>query len=208
MEPIQSIMLHEKENAGVEKKEKRFQIETQMTSELMKEGYRVVMNRSWGRKVLLVLALLCLGIAVCQAFEAWQGARSGWENAWGHNLPYIVYFLVLGGVLIWLLIAMPALWARRYRKQSAAVYGDGFEIKVLHTFADDAIHVESSTGQKFDTAYDQMLYVRETSHGIVMVRKQRLFEMLDKSRIAGGTLEEFRTFLQEKMPKAKFYWKA
>ena len=146
--------------------------------------------------MLLVLALLCLGIAVYQAFEAWQGARSGWENAWGHNLPYIVYFLVLGGFVTWLLIAMPALYARRYVKQGAAV------------FADDSIHVESSTGQKYDTAYDQMLYARETSHGIVLVRKQRLFEMLDKSRIEGGTLEEFRTFLQEKMPKAKFYWKA
>ena len=80
-------------------------------------------------------------------------------------------------------------------------------LKLTYYFDDDHMHSQSSSGQKVETAYDQIVAVHETAHGIVMRRKEQLFEALDKSAIEGGTLEGFKTFLQEKMPNAKFHLK-
>lgn len=186
----------------------RFQIETTPSKELMKEAYLAVIYRTWKGWVYIGLALLCLGIAAYNAYDAWHAARMGWGNIWEINLPYILYFLLLGGFITGRLIAAPELGARKYMKRLAAVHGDPSAMKVTYFFSDDAMHSLSSAGQKIDTAYDQIIAVRETVHGIVLVRKLKLFEILDKSRIEGGTLEDFKAFLQEKMSNAKFHWKS
>ena len=185
----------------------RFQVETAPSQELMKEGYRVVIYRTWRSIVNIALAIVCLGAAAYQAYDALKRARLGWGDAWNNNIPYMIYFLVLAGFIIGRLIAAPGIGARKYMKRLAAVHGDAAALKVTYSFADDAIHSQSSTGQKVDTAYDQIISVRETAHGIVLARKLNLFEVLDKETLQGGSLEDFRTFLQEKMPNAKFSWK-
>ncbi len=191
----------------MEQHDHRFQIETVPAKELMKEGYRVVIYRTWNGMLNIGLAVLCLGIAAYLACDAWHGARMGWGNAWERNLPYVVDLLLIAGFVTGRLIAAPELGARKYMKRLAAVHGDAAALKITYFFSDGGIHSDSSSGQKIDTAYDQIISVRETAHGIVLLRKLKLFEILDKSKIEGGTLEDFKAFLQEKMPNAKFHWK-
>ncbi len=185
----------------------QFTVETTPSQTLMKEGYRVVVYRNWRGIVNIGLAVLCLGLAAYKAYEAWHWTRIGWEGAWGDNSSYIVYFLLIGVFVLGRLIAAPGLGARKYMRRLAAVHGDCSTLHISYFFADDAIHSDSSTGQKTETAYDQIVSVHETSNGIVLCRKLGLFEIIDKSKIQGGTLEEFRSFLLGKMPNAKFHWK-
>ena len=46
----------------MEQHDHRFQIETVPAKELMKEGYRVVIYRTWNGMLNIGLAVLCLGI--------------------------------------------------------------------------------------------------------------------------------------------------
>lgn len=191
----------------MEQKDSRFQIEMTLTKELIKEGHLAIFYRTWNGVMDIGLVVLGLGLAAFAAFCAWNTERAGWDGAWEHYLPYIVFFLLLDGIIIGMLIASPGLLARSSMKRLTILHGDTFALKITYFFADDAIHSQSSTGQKIDTAYEKILSVHETAHGIVLRRKMSLFDILDKSRIEGGTLEDFKAFLQEKMPNAKFHWK-
>ena len=191
----------------MEKNNNYFTVEATPNQTLMKEGYQVVVYRSWRGIVNIGLAVLCLGIAAYKAYDAWHWTRIGWEDAWEHNLSYIVYFLLIGGFVLGRLIAAPELGARKYMRRLTAVHGDCSTLHISYFFADDVIRSDSSTGQKTETAYDQIISVHETASGIVLRRKLGLFEIIDKSKIQGGTLEEFRSFLLEKMPNARFHWK-
>ncbi len=190
----------------MEENKGRFTVETELSQELMKEGYRTVIYRTWRGIVYIGLAVLSFGIAAYEAYDAWHSARMGWGDAWNSSLPYIVYFLLIGGFIMGRLIAAPGLAARKYVRRLAAVHGNAPMI-VSYVFADDGIHSQSSAGQKIDTAYDQIIAVYKTAHGIVLRRKLNLIEMLDKEKLQGGALEDFRAFLQEKMPNAIFHWK-
>lgn len=191
----------------MEQNDRRFQIETNPTKELMKEGYRAVIFHSWRPAVYGVMAALCLWQTGRYFYLAFYWNSQGWEEAFSTYLPYGLYFLLLTGVMIGMFLTMPALSARRYMKQVAAIHGDVNALSVIHRFDEEGIYIHSSIGTDIHTAYDQIVSVWETAHGIVLRRKMSMFEMLDKSRLEGGTLEDFRAFLQEKMPGAKFHWK-
>lgn len=119
----------------------------------------------------------------------------------------IVYGLLAAAYLSVRLLTAPGFSSRKFMRRLEAVHGDISTLKTTYLFDDDRMHSQSSSGQKIETAYDQIIAVHETAHGIVMRRKENLFEALDKSAIEGGTLEDFKAFLQEKMPSAKFHWK-
>ena len=191
----------------MEQNDCRFQSETIPTKELMKEGFRTVIWFSWRPVFFVAMA----------AFSVWKMSDS-FHNAscWArlYNQDTSQQYILLG--LGWLALAalaagyvlvFPSLSAKRYMKRNAALFGDMNALLVTRQFCDDCIHSTSSTGTELQTAYDQIISVWETAHGIVLRRKMNLFEMLDKSRIESGTLEDFKAFLQEKMPDAKFHWK-
>ena len=119
----------------------------------------------------------------------------------------IVYCLLLAIYLLVRLFTAPGFSARKFMRRLEAVHGDASTLKLTYYFEDDRMRSQSSSGQKVETAYDQIVAVHETAHGIVMRRKENLFEALDKSTVCGGTLEDFKAFLQEKMPNAKFHLK-
>lgn len=191
----------------MEQNDCRFRIETTPTKELMKEGFRTVVWFSWRPVFFGAMA----------AFSVWKMGDSFYNaSCWVrlYNQDTSRQFILLG--LCWLALAalavgyvlvFPSLSAKRYMRQNAALFGDMNALLVTRQFCDDCIHSTSSTGTELQTAYDQIISVWETAHGIVLRRKMNLFEMLDKSRIESGTLEDFKAFLQEKMPDAKFHWK-
>ena len=191
----------------MEQNDCRFRIETTPTKELMKEGFRTVAWFSWRPVFFGAMA----------AFSVWKMGDSFYNaSCWArlYNQDTAQQYILLG--LCWLALAalavgyvlvFPSLSAKRYMRQNAALFGDMNALLVTLQFCDDCIHSHSSAGTELQTAYDQIISVWETAHGIVLRRKMNLFEMLDKSRIEDGTLEDFKAFLQEKMPDAKFHWK-
>jgi len=191
----------------MEQYDRRFQAETTPTKELMKESYRAVIWHSWRLAVYGALAALCLWRAGRNIYLAFYWNSRGWEEALGDYLPYGLYFLLLAGAAIYMFLFMPALSARRYMKRLASIFGDAASLTVSYRFDEEQLHSQDSTGQKIDTAYGQFVAVRETDNCIVLQRKMSMFHVLDKSKIQGGALEDFKAFLQEKMPGAKFHWK-
>lgn len=177
----------------MEEKNYRFIAEVTPNQQLMEEGYRENLGASWtkpGNLVLAALVLLCIVILIIFG--------SGWFD--------ILLAVLLAVLLLCFMFVLPKVSARNYMRQLQSVYGD--KLTSVISFDEDAFHTQSSTGAKADTAYDQIIAVSETTHAIVLRRKMRVFHVLDKSKISGGTLPEFRAFLQEKMPGAKFRWKA
>lgn len=191
----------------MEQNDCRFQIETNPTNELMKEAYSAVMWHSWRAWVYVAAIVLGFGLAGYRIYDANLWSMRGYRDAWRDNMVMIVYCLLLAIYLLVRLFTAPGFSARKFMRRLEAVHGDASTLKLTYYFDDDRMHSQSSSGQKLETAYDQIVAVHETAHGIVMRRKEHLFESLDKSAIEGGTLEDFKAFLQEKMPGAKFHWK-
>ena len=191
----------------MEQNDCRFQVETVPSKELMKEAYEAVMWHSWRAWVNVAAIALGLGVAGYRIYDAYLWSMRGYGDAWKNNMIMIVYCLLLAGFLLVRLFTAPGLSARKFMRRLEAVHGDISTMKITYSFHGDLIYTQSSSGQKLETAYDQIVAVHETAHGIVMRRKEHLFEALDKSAIEGGTLEDFKAFLQEKMPGAKFHWK-
>ncbi len=191
----------------MEQNDCRFWMEVNPSKELMQEGYRAVIFYSWRLAVYGALAALGLWRAGRYLYLAYYWNSMGWKEALGDYLPYGLYFLLLSGLMIGMFLYMPALSARRYMKRMTAVFGDAATLSVSYRFAEDALHTQDSTGQRIDTAYDQFVSVRETANCIVLRRKMSMFHTLDKSRLEGGSLADFRAFLQDKMTNAKFHWK-
>ena len=185
----------------------RFVSETTPNREMMKEAYWGNFLRSWRLAAYAVVALLNLGLAGKYIYEAWYWSSQGWPEAWMDYVRDIAVFSALGLILVIVLLTAPALSARRYMKQLETVYGNGAIPTVFRFYADDGMHLETSTGEKTMTAYDQILSVVETEHCILLRRKMSMFEVLEKDRIHGGTLDEFKAYLEEKMPNVRFHWK-
>lgn len=184
-----------------------FQVETVPSKELMEEAYVTVMWHSWRAWIYVAAIALGFGLAGYRIYDAYTWSMWGYRDAWRDNMVMIVYCLLLAIYLLVRLFTAPGLSARKFMRRLEAVHGDASTLKLTYYFDDDRMHSQSSSGQKLETAYDQITAVHETAHGIVMRRKENLFEALDKSAIEGGTPEDFRAFLQEKMPNAKFHWK-
>lgn len=191
----------------MEQENTRFQIEMSPSQNLMKEAYQAVLWHSWRAWVYAVGAASLLGLGLYRLYKASVWANLGWADAWSDYLPLTIYCFVLAALLLFRLLTAPGFSARKYMKRLTAVHGDAARLKIVYRFDASGIHSQSSTGQQIDTAYDQIVSVHETSHGIVLRRKENLFEVLEKSGIQGGTLGDFRTFLEEKMPHAKRRWK-
>lgn len=185
----------------------RFQVETTPNKELMKEAYGTVMWHSWRAWVYVAAISLGFGLAGYRIYDAYTWSMWGYRDAWRDNMVMIVYCLLLAIYLLVRLFTAPGFSARKFMRRLEAVHGDASTLKLTYYFDDDRMHSQSSSGQKVETAYDQIVAVHETAHGIVMRRKENLFEALDKSTVCGGTLEDFKAFLQEKMPNAKFHLK-
>ena len=58
----------------MEENKGRFTVETELSQELMKEGYRTVIYRTWRGIVYIGLAVLSFGIAAYEAYDAWHSA--------------------------------------------------------------------------------------------------------------------------------------
>ena len=191
----------------MEQNDCRFQVETVPSKELMKEAYGAIMWHSWRAWVYVAAIALGLGLAGYHIYDANIWSMRGHGDAWKDNMIMIVYCLLIAAYLLVRLFTAPGLSARKFMRRLEAVHGDISTLRITYFFDDDRMQSQSSSGQKIETAYDQIISVHETAHGIVMRRKENLFEALDKSAIEGGTLEGFKTFLQEKMPNAKFHLK-
>ena len=191
----------------MEQNDCRFQVETVPSKELMKEAYEAVMWHSWRAWVYVAAIALGLGLAGYYIYDANIWSMRGYGDAWKNNMIMIVYCLLITAYLLVRLFTAPGLSARKFMRRLEAVHGDVSTQKITYFFDDDRMHSLSSSGQKIETAYDQIIAVHETAHGIVMRRKENLFEALDKSGIKGGTPSMFLAFLQEKTPNAKFHLK-
>lgn len=55
--------------------------------------------------------------------------------------------------------------------------------------------------------YDKIIKVKESQHLLLLTRKQMLMHMLDKSSLQPENLPQFKDFLREKAPQAKFQFK-
>ncbi len=191
----------------MEQKECRFRAETAPSKQLMKEAYGAVMWHSWRAWVYIAAIALGLGLAAYHIDDARIWSARGYGDAWKNNMIMIVYCLLLAVYLLVRLFTAPGLSARRFMRRLEAVHGDISTMKITYFFHDDLICTRSTSGQKIETAYDQITAVHETAHGIVLRRKEHLFETMDKSAVEGGTPGDFKAFLREKMPGAKFHWK-
>ena len=185
----------------------RFQIEQTPSQELTKEGSTVIMWHSWRTWLNVAAVLMLLVVVGCLVYNAAVWASRGYDSVWKDYFPRILFYLVFGIFFLVRLLILPESRSRKYISKLSAVYGDPVALTITYSFGDDSYQTKTSDGATINTAYDQILSVYETTHGIIMERKMHLFESLDKSRIQGGTFPEFRTFLQEKMPNAEFHWK-
>ena len=181
-----------------------FTAETEMDETLLKEGFRVMMFRSWRLYVYALLILCLFGLGGYSIYEAIYWSSVGYSPAWRRFGPLAAVSFVFAVLLIVKLITAPSGAARKYMKRIEVVLGENPELKVCYSFTDSVIYEESSSEEKRETGYDQVVAVYETEHGIILRRKMNLFEPIAKSGIEGGTLNEFRAFLQSKMPDAKF----
>ncbi len=186
----------------------RFQFEQSPSQELTSEGSATVMWHSWRAWVSLAAGIILLGASAYSFYHIYIRPDPGPKGALLSNPAFIVYCLILGVYSLARLFILPESRARKYMKRLEAVYKDPAGLTITYCFKDDGYHSRTSDGAVINSAYDQILAVYETPHGIILQRKMHLFESLDKSRIQGGTLPEFKSFLQEKIPAAKFRWKS
>ena len=182
-----------------------FQAEFTPDSSLVKECYRATLHRSLTSFLYIIFSVLLFGYAAYHIYSALNSVYS-WRYELYRSLPIIAYCLLIAGLGIVMRSTLPGRLARKYMKQTSSLYGDA-AVTATFFFDDDAIRLQSSTGERRETAYGQIISVYETAHGVVLRRKPNLFEMLNKETIRGGSLDDFQTFLREKMPEAKFHWK-
>ncbi len=178
----------------MEKKE-YFCAEVTPNQMLYKEAYKAIIWHSW--RPLLYICIVLAGL-----FMVGKSLYIG-----DYEDPFNIYFLFLVGFIIWRLLSAPERAARKSINRISAVYGNNTEITVAYSFRDNDYHTHTASGGDIDTAYDQIKSVYETSHGIILYRTQNLFEILDKNSIQGGSLHEFREFLEKNMSETKFFWK-
>ena len=190
-----------------EEREYRFRLESPLSKELITEGYKITMRHSWRTILSGLIILFCFGFALKYAVDAGGLASAGVKGAWSAYLPHIAAMFALGILYAVLLAVSPGIYARRYIRQREAVYGDISAQKAVFFFGEDGFHSEGTSGTKIDLGYDRIVSVYETEHAIVMLQKPHVIYPMDKSRIEGGTPEEFRAFLKERMPWAKFHMK-
>ena len=188
-----------------EEREYRFRVESPLSKELITEGYRIATWHSWRVIVYALAILFFFGFALKYTVEAGRLAAAGVKDAWSTYLPYIAAMSTLGILYVCLQVLSPGRYARRYMRQREAMHGDISTQKAVYFFGEHGFHSEGSIGTKIDKDYDRIVSVYETEHAIVMLQKPQLLYPMDKSRIEGGSLEEFRAFLKEKMPWAKFH---
>ena len=190
-----------------EEREYRFRVESPLSKELITEGYRIATWHSWRVIVYALAILFFFGFAVKYAAEAGRLAAVGVKDAWSTYLPYIAAMSTLGILYVCLQVLSPGIYARRYIRQREAVHGDISAQKAIFFFGEHGFHSEGTSGTKIDMDYERIVSVYETEHAIVMMQKPQLIYPMDKSRIEGGSPEEFRAFLKEKMPWVKFHMK-
>ena len=183
-----------------------FYLENSPSKELMTEGYRAMIRHS--RRAIVYCIAIAIGLAL--AVHSFLTARNPLNLELGitPSLLYSLYFLLLSGFLAWRLFTSPRKAAATYMKRLAVVYGDDTSaLTVTYSFTEDHIHSASSNGAHSDMTYDQIVAAYETSHVIVLRFQQKLFETLDKSKIQGGSLQDFRAFIEKKATSAKVFWK-
>lgn len=164
----------------------------------MKEGYRAVIWHSWRPVLGLAAGSLCIGVAV------WYIVNSTRVSG---LVPYIAILLLLGGYNLYNVFTLPKRSARRYFKTASQLENGVKKLRTVDYFGEDSIRMERADGSKNTMRYEQVKYVYETEHGIMLRLQMMAFHPLAKSGLRGGTLEEFRAFLKEKMSSAKFSMK-
>ena len=169
------------------------------TQELYKEAYQTVIWHSWRPYLFIGLMLACLFLAGKALYDG------DYRNP--STISFAIYFLLLAVYPAWRLLSTPTKAARKYMKRLSEVFGEKVDCTNTYSFGDNAYHIHTANGGDVDTAYSQIKSIYETKHGIVLKRAQDLFEVLDKSTVQGGSLQEFRGFLEQKMSGAKFSWK-
>ena len=173
-----------------------FYAEVTPNQALYKEAYKAIMWHSWRPLLFICIVLVCL----------YMVGKSIYIGNYGD--PFNIYCLFVAGFGIWKLFSAPERAARKSINRLSAVYGNTTELLVTYSFHDNDYHTHNAaSGGNIDTAYDQIKSVYETSHGIILNRTQNVFDVLDKYSIQGGSLLEFREFLENNMSGTKFSWK-
>ncbi len=184
-----------------------FRVETVPSEELLTEGFRATIFRSWRMALYIVLILVYLAMFGFCLDRAILTIRIGWPAAW----VYVVLTAVclVGAVfMVVRMLTFPKSAARKYMKRMEMLFGDTASLKAVRCFGDKSFSVDGgSMGECIDTDYDQIVAAYETPHAIVLRRKLNMMEVLDKSKIEGGSLEELKAFLKEKLTGAKVHWK-
>ena len=186
------------EAAQAEEAACRFTAETMPDEQLMKEGYQAVLWGSWRSVVALLIGAISLIIA--GRYIVYSFTVSG-------LVPYVAVFLFLGGFTLYNLFSLPKRSAQRYFKVASQMENGVKKLRIVDYFGEDSVRMEKADGSKNSIRYDQVKYVYETKHGIMLRLQMLTFHAIAKEGLRGGSVEEFKAFLKEKMPWAKFSMK-
>ena len=144
------------------------------------------MWHSWRTWLNVAAVLVLLVVVGCLVYNAAVWASRGYDSVWKDYFPRILFYLVFGIFFLVRLLILPESRSRKYISKLSAVYGDPVALTITYSFGDDSYQTKTSDGATINTAYDQILSVYETTHGIIMERKMHLFESLDPGRNTSG----------------------
>jgi len=185
-----------------------FYIETTLDKTLLKEGMAVMIHHMWRFAICLVLIAVYYGFGGYGLYRLISYARMGVPFDYLKRLIPSTAVLLVGAVVSTVIVlSSPSRMAKKHLKRLDVIHNDQKPRTVFYHFKDSIMVAEGSSGEIIDTSYDQIIAVYETKHTIVLRRKMNLFETLDKSKVSGGSLDEFKAFLESRMNQTKFHWK-
>ena len=177
----------------------RFEMRFTPSRPLMEEAYRAAAPL-WLKAVAVIMPASCglMGALCLYAVWAWD-ARELLEQG--------VLLLALGALWLGYFLARPRLMARRYEKTNRELDENQGAGSAVFYFYDEEIRADETHGARMVIPYEKIVKAQESQHLILLLRKQRLMHMLDKSSLPEERLPQFFAFLREKAPQAKFGFK-
>lgn len=177
----------------------RFEVRFTPNQELMEEAYRAS-TPSWIKMLAILMPILCWTVGSFCIYGVW---------AWDVQdlLGQGILLLALGALWLGYYLLRPKLAARRREKMSRELDAKQGAGSAAFRFYEEEIRGDETHGSHMVIPYDKIIKVKESQHLLLLTRKQMLMHMLDKSSLQPENLPQFKDFLREKAPQAKFQFK-
>ncbi len=178
----------------------------------MAEAYRVMMPL-WQKILLNGLGALCLIEAAGQAGVALHFHRLEQVGFPAFSSYWILYrplfltalFLLLGAGCFALCHMLPALRARKFCGALRLTNG-GQAASYTYVFENDGFRVGYGEKEPVFVTYGELRIVRETKRLILLQAESKEFFCVDRASVTGGDTAAFLVFLEEKAPRATFWY--